>query len=144
MFGCQRSQKNNIVGRLHQITPQKTSTKLKKNRIWSLHTCSSTHVWGFLKLCASRLRHSRGTIYHVWTSKKQKKKKYRQPVPPNNTSKNKHEIIKNRISTLQFYYGIHTRCKQTDKSYIKNKKNNVAFSRLATWHPHLLRIPYHV
>jgi len=59
--------KNNIVSRFHRITPQKTSTKLKKKKIFA----------------------------------------------------------------LQFYDGIQTR-KQTDKSYIKNKKRNVAFSHLVT------------
>jgi len=63
----------NAVPRFHRIRPRKRGTKLKTNRNWTLFTCLSTHVWGFFGLCASRLRHWRGVISHVWTSKNPKK-----------------------------------------------------------------------
>ena len=52
-FSCldvKEAKKNNIFSRFHRITPRKIRTKLKKNRIWSIHTCSNIHVRGFLKI----------------------------------------------------------------------------------------------
>jgi len=90
MFGCQRSQKNNIVNRFHRITPQKTSMKLKKIGFGAFKHVQVPMFGGFSKLCASRLRHSRGAISHVWTSKKPKK---------NNIVNRFHRIIPQKTST---------------------------------------------
>ena len=52
-FSCldiKEAKENNIISRFHRITSEKISMKLKKKRIWSLHTCSSTPVRGFIKI----------------------------------------------------------------------------------------------
>jgi len=68
-----KPKKNNIVSRFHQITPQKTSTKLRKIGFGAFKHVQVPMFGGFLKLSASRLRHSTGAISHVWMSKKPKK-----------------------------------------------------------------------
>ena len=73
MFRRQRSQKNNTASRFHRITPQKTSTKLKKKIGFGAFKHVQVPMFGgFLKLCTIRLRHLRGAISHVWTLKNPK------------------------------------------------------------------------
>ena len=47
--------------------------KIKKIGFGAFKNVQVSMVGDFFKLCANCLSHSKGTIYHVWTSKKPKK-----------------------------------------------------------------------